>query len=102
MAEVWAALLSGSPYALLALVVVALILGWLIPRSTHREARADRDAYKTAALTALQASEKMGDNVERLTTAVGQLSAVAEQQIALQRETLALVQRLVPPDRSAA
>lgn len=98
----WPTLLSGGPTVLVALGVVLVLLGWLIPRSTHREVRADRDAYKAAALTALAASDKMGDNVERLTTAVGQQSAAIEQQIALQRETLALVRQLVPPDRSAA
>jgi len=29
--------LQGGPWGIIALVVVSLVRGWLIPRSTHRE-----------------------------------------------------------------
>lgn len=43
---------QGGPYGLLALVVISLIRGWLIPRSTHR----DRIMDYQAAIRALEAT----------------------------------------------
>ena len=43
---------SGGPWALVGLVVVSLIRGWLIPRTTHSDRIAD---YK-AAVKALEAT----------------------------------------------
>lgn len=83
----------------LLLVAIGLVLtGRIVPRATHQEVRADRDAYRRAAETALAANAELSSHVGRLVGAV-------EQQTAAQRETLELVRRLVPavpPDRSAA
>lgn len=84
----------------LLLIAIAMVLGGrIVPRATHLEVRADRDAYRRAAETALAASAEMSGHVGRLVGAVEQLTAS-------QRETLDLVRRLVPVaapgDRSAA
>lgn len=83
---------------LLLAAVWAVLMGRIVPRSTHEEVRRDRDTYRTAAETALAASAEMSGHVGRLVSAVEQLTAA-------QRETLDLVRRLAPaspPDRSAA
>lgn len=41
----WEWAVKAGPWGLLALVVVSLVRGWLIPRSTHRDRVAD---YKAA------------------------------------------------------
>lgn len=94
-----------SPWAVIGTFVAALaatviyglrlmLVGKLVPGRIHDEVRVDRDAYRNAAETVLKASGEMSSNVERLTTAVGQLSAAVEQQAAMLRETLSLVRQL--------
>jgi hypothetical protein len=36
--------LQGGPWGIIALVVVSLVRGWLIPRTTHKERIADYQA----------------------------------------------------------
>lgn len=81
---------------LLLLAVWAVLSGRIIPRATHDEVRKDRDAYRAAAETALAATAESAAQVERLTTAVGQLTAAVQQQAQTQSETLSLVRQLAP------
>jgi hypothetical protein len=91
---------SGA-VGLLLLAVWLVLSGRIVPRSTHEDVRRDRDAYRVAAETALTASSEMSSHVERLTTAVGQLTAAVQQQAETQRETLSLVRQLAPGERAA-
>lgn len=75
---------------LLLMSVWLVLTGRIVPRSTHDEVRVDRDAYRDAAQAAIKANTEAAGHVGRLTSAVEQLTAA-------QRETLALLQKVVPP-----
>jgi hypothetical protein len=80
---------TGAVGLLLVALFWAVMSGRIVPRATHEEVRRDRDVYRAAAESALDASREMSSHVGRLVSAVEQLTAA-------QRESLDLLHRMVP------
>jgi hypothetical protein len=76
--------------------------GYLVPKRLHDEVRQDRDTYRQAAETALQAATKAANSTDVLTGTVATLVRNSEEQLALSRQILNEVSRSAPTDRSAA
>lgn len=90
--------IGGFIAGLVAIVLAglrSLLTGKLVPGKLHDEVRVDRDNYKTAAETALTATREMSANVARMTVTM-------EKMADSQREMLALLRQVAPPERSAA
>lgn len=49
---------KGGVVAALAMVVIAVIRGWLVPGHSYRDLMEDRDFWRQAALTTTNAAEK--------------------------------------------
>lgn len=80
----------------------AQLRGHLIPKRIYERALADVDKSYDATNTALEAASQNARAVETLTATVASLVRNSEEQLALQRRTLALLERQAPTDRSAA
>lgn len=85
------------------MVVILFILqarGHLVPKRLHDEVRLDRDVYRQAAETALQAATRSANSTDALTATTATLVKYSEEQLLLSRRILDKVSD--PADRSAA
>jgi hypothetical protein len=87
------------------MVVILFVLqarGHLVPKRLHDEVRHDRDTYRLAAETALQAATKAANNTDTLAVTVATLVKNSEEQLGLSRQILSHVSGPAPTDRSVA
>jgi hypothetical protein len=90
------------PWAILGAVVLMVVFGLLVPSRFYKEARQDRDAFKDAALTAIQASAAAADQVSDLVGSVKTLTQSVAELTAKQAEILDYVKQkgVAPPATS--
>lgn len=92
----------GPAVGLTVLLFVFQARGHLVPRRIYERALTDVDKSYESTRIALEASSQSSRAVETLTATVANLVRNSEEQLALQRRTIALLERMVPTDRSAA
>ena len=97
----------GPAAGMAALLFILQARGHLVPKRLHDEVRLDRDTYRKAAETAMQANTQITVNMEKLIDVTATVVNNSEKQLVQGDRILHLVERLVPAapspiDRSAA
>lgn len=94
----------GPSVGLVAVLFMLQARGHLVPKRIHDETRLDRDTYKQAAETAVQAASKMSGTVDQLVSITATVVSNSEKQLEQGRRILEILERLAPSstDRSAA